>query len=70
MSLTNFSNPISDFITYDVDADELTYGLVMCECCHDLFDVFQMRVDEFGHCYCDKCCEHWDSAYQPILASQ
>jgi 4-hydroxy-3-methylbut-2-en-1-yl diphosphate synthase IspG/GcpE len=29
--------------------------LVECECCHELLDVFQMRVSAEGFCYCDRC---------------
>lgn len=35
--------------------DDETYGLIECECCHDLHDVFQIRVTEEGFCYCYKC---------------
>jgi len=38
-----------------MDEDDQTYGLIECQCCHDLHDVFQMRVDEYGNCYCDRC---------------
>ena len=35
--------------------EENDYGLIECECCHDLHDVLQMRITEDGYCYCDKC---------------
>lgn len=28
-----------------------------CDCCHDVFDILQLRIDEDGkYVYCDKCC--------------
>ena len=38
------------------DEDELNKFLGECDCCHDYFDIFQLRVDEDGQfVYCDKC---------------
>jgi len=28
-----------------------------CDCCHDVFGILQLRIDEDGkYVYCDKCC--------------
>lgn len=38
------------------DEDELNKFLGECDCCHDYFCIFQLRVDEGGQfVYCDRC---------------
>ena len=34
--------------------------LVECDCCHDYFDLQQIRIDPSGKwVYCDKCNSNW-----------
>ncbi len=36
--------------------------LEICDCCHDYFDLFQVRIDEYGNIYCDKCLGEYKEA--------
>ena len=44
-----------------------TYGFIECELCHDLFDVFQIRLTYENHCYCDRCLKEYKNCEENTL---
>ena len=40
--------------------------LIECDCCHDLFDLQQIRIDPGGMwVYCDRCSLEWNDKEEP-----
>lgn len=47
-----------------MDCDEI---LIECDCCHDLFSIYQLCIDFSGvWVYCDRCSLEWKNKEENI----